>query len=210
MNIDNLYTTATKLTRTVERSILLATWMCILSILTVIIIFVIQYNRPQEVYFAVSASGKQIAINSLEEINVSTRSLLNWAMVAATNAYTMDFVNYKKSLQQMSEFFTKDGYQSFTATLSSSGRLNDIIDNKLIATAVVVDSPIIISEGTSGLNDYFWKIQLPIAITYQGPSTDVYKQWLAINLLIKKVATSEAKQGIGIESITANTMGAIY
>ena len=108
-------------------------------------------------------------MKSLEEINVSPRSLLNWAMVAATNAYTMDFVNYKKSLQQTSKFFTKNGYESFRTTLYTSGRLDDIINNKLIATAVVVDSPIILSEGRSGINDYFWKIHNPTTSNRQGP-----------------------------------------
>ena len=130
-------------------------------------------------------------------------------MVAVTNAYTMDFVNYDKSLKQVSDFFTKNGYEKFMQSLNASGRLQDIIANKLIASAVVVDSPIILREGKVG-NSYLWEIQLPIAITYQGASVQVYKQWLAVNLVIKKVPTSEARKGIGIDNITDNVMPPIY
>ena len=94
-------------------------------------------------------------------------------------------------------------------SLNASGRLQDIIANKLIASAVVVDSPIILREGKVG-NSYLWEIQLPIAITYQGASVQVYKQWLAVNLVIKKVPTSEARKGIGIDNITDNVMPPIY
>jgi len=160
-----------------------------------------QYIRPKESYYAISKSNKTIRIEPIEEINVTPSSLLNWAMVAVTNAYTIDFLNYEKSLQQISEFFTKNGYQKFQQSMDVSGRLKDIIANKLIASAVVVDSPVILREGKMG-DSYLWEIQMPIAIAYQGPSVQVYKQWLAVTLLVKKVSTAEAKKGIGIENIT--------
>lgn len=207
--LNNLYTMATDLTKTVDQSIKIINILCSISILVVLLIFFLQYKRPQESYFATSVVGKNIPMQPLKEINVSPRSLLNWSMVAVTNAYTMDFVNYEKSLEQISDFFTKTGYAKFRQSLIASGRLQDIIDNKLIASAVVVDSPIILREGKIG-NSYLWEIQLPVAITYQGASVQVYKQWLAVNLLIKKVPTTEAKKGIGIEHLTDTNMPQIY
>jgi Type-IV b secretion system, inner-membrane complex component len=113
----------------------------------------------------------------------------------------MDFLNYEKSINQLNEFFTKRGYDQFKKSLKASGRLKDIIDNKLIASAVVVDSPVIIKEGKAG-NSYLWEIQMPIAITYQGASIEVYKQWLGVNILVKKTSNKDTKKGMGIEKIT--------
>lgn len=210
VKLNNLYTMATDLTKTVDQSIKVINILFVLSILVVLLIFFLQYKRSQESYFSLSITGKTSPMIPLTEINVSPRSLLNWAMVAVTNAYTMDFVNYDKSLTQISDFFTKNGYAKFRQSLDASGRLQDIIDNKLLASAVVVDSPIILREGKIGNDSYLWEIQLPIAITYQGASVQVYKQWLAVNLLVKKVPTTEAKKGIGIENITDTTMAPIY
>lgn len=209
MKSNNICILANNLTKTVDQSINCIIFLCCLSILISLVSFFQQYTRPRETYYAVSKSNKTTPLEPIEEINVTPSSLLNWAMVAVTNAYTMDFLNYEKSLQQISEFFTKNGYQKFQESMDASGRLKDIIANKLIASAVVVDSPVILREGKTG-NSYLWEIQMPIAISYQGPSVQVYKQWLAVTLLIKKVPTSEAKKGIGIENITDAATKPLY
>lgn len=207
--LNNLYERAMDLTKTVDLSITIINGLSCISILVLIVAFILQYERPAESYFASSITGKNIPMQALKEINVSPSSLLNWSMVAVTNAYTMDFLNYEKSLEQISDFFTKSGYEKFRQSLNTSGRLQDIINNKLIASAVVVDSPVVLREGKSG-KDYLWEIQLPITITYQGASVQIYKQWLAVTLLVKKVPTSEAKKGIGIENISDTTMPQNY
>lgn len=209
MKSNNICILANNLTKTVDQSINCIIFLCCLSILISLVSFFQQYIRPKESYYAVSKSNKTIRIEPIEEINVTPSSLLNWAMVAVTNAYTIDFLNYEKSLQQISEFFTKNGYQKFQQSMEASGRLRDIIANKLIASAVVVDSPVILREGKMG-DSYLWEIQMPIAIAYQGPSVQVYKQWLAVTLLVKKVSTAEAKKGIGIENITDAATKALY
>jgi hypothetical protein len=208
-NFNDLYGLATKLTKTVDHSIKIINFLFIVSILVTGIIFFQQYMRPQESYYAVSEGGRSFPMQPIEEINVSPRSLLNWAMVAVTNAYTIDFVNHEKSLLQIKDFFTKNGYEKFQQSIAASGRIKDIIANKLIASAVVVDSPIIIREGKFG-SSYLWEIQMPIAVSYQGPSVQTYKQWLAVNLVIKKLPSSESKKGIGIENIADVAMSALY
>ncbi len=209
LKVNDLYVLAIDLTKSVDRSIKTINFLCVISILLMGVIFFQQYSRPAESYYSTSKSGINTPMQPLQEINVSSRSLLNWAMVAVTNAYTLDFVNYEKSLQQISEFFTKTGYEKFQKSIDASGRLKGIISNKLLASAVVVDSPIVLREGKVG-NTYLWEIQLPIAISYQGASVQVYKQWLAVNLVVKKVPTTEAKKGIGIENITDTAMPPLY
>lgn len=201
INVNNILILAKNLTKTVDYSIKVIVFLSCLSIIMTLVTFFQQYTRSKESYYAISTSNRKIPIQPVEEINVSPNTLLNWAMVAVTNAYTIDFLNYEKSLQQISDFFTKNGYEKFQQSMETSGRLKDIIANKLIASAVVIDSPIILREGKIN-NSYLWEIQMPIAISYQGPSVQVYKQWLAVNLLVKKVPTSIAKKGIGIENIT--------
>lgn len=209
INVSNLYILAKDLTKSIDHSVKIIQFLCIISIFFMGILFWQQWTRPNDSYYSISKSGRTTLMTNIEEINVSPRALLNWAMVAVTNAYTIDFLNHEKILQQIGEFFTKNGYDSFQKSIEASGRLKDIIANKLIASAVVVDSPIILREGKFD-NSYLWEIQMPIAISYQGPSVQVYKQWLAVTLLIKKVSSSEAKKGIGIENITDTTISPLY
>ena len=208
-NFNNLYVLATDLTKTVDHSIKIIIFLFSASILIMGIIFFQQYTRSQESYYAVSQSGINFPIQPIQEINVSPRSLLNWAMVAVTNAYTIDFLNYEKSLQQIKDYFTKNVYYKFQKSTEASGRIKDIIANKLISSAVVVDSPIILREGKIG-SSYLWEIQMPIAVSYQGPSVQTYKQWLAVNLVIKKIPTAESKKGIGIENIADVSISPLY
>ncbi len=205
----SLYNLATDLTKATDITIKIVNYLLLISIAMLGIIFFQHYNLPQEAYFAKSVTGNTIHMQPLKSFNVSPYSLINWSMVATTNAYTIDFYNYEKSLEKISTFFTKNGFVKFKKSLELSGLLKDIIAKKLITSAVVVDSPMILREGIKD-NNYFWEIQLPITITYQGPMEKPENQWLIINLLIKKVPNSELKQGIGIENIVSMDIPPMY
>lgn len=200
---------ADELTNSVGSSIKTINVLLIISILILLFIYYNHYNRKQENYFAKSIVGNTLPMSALGKFNVSPRSLLNWAMVATTNAFTMDFENYPKILDRISSFFTKTGFDNFKISLDSSGRLSEIIDKKLITSAVVVDYPVIVAEGMQG-NNYLWKIQLPIAVTFQGAIEDTYQQWLVVTLIIKKVPNKELKQGIGIENMSSEKIAPMY
>lgn len=191
---------AKKLTGSVDLSIQMINILSGIAILLIGIIYFMHVNRPTEKYFAMLSKNNLTEMQSLEQLNVSPKALLNWAMVAVTNAYTIDFLNYKNSLANTKEFFTENGYESFSNSLKASGRLQEIISNKLISSAVIVDSPIILKE-TSFPNNNSWEIQLPITITFQGASVETYKQWLIVTILVKSVPTDIAVNGIGIEAI---------
>lgn len=205
-----IYKTANTLTHNVSNSIKIVNVLLVFPILVLTLIFIKHYRRNPEVYFARSVTGNKINMLPLRKFNVSPRSLLNWAMVATTNAYTLDFETYGDSLKKISEFFTKDGFEQFKQSLEESGRLQEIIEKKLISSAVVVDYPVIVAEGMQGVN-YFWKMQIPIAVTFQGASEDIYKQWLIVSLLIKKVENNkELQKGIGIEKMSSAPIAPMY
>lgn len=205
-NLNLLYK---KLTKTTMFSIKMVICLLIISISMLGVIFYQHYTLPEETYFARSVTGNTIEMLALKSFNVSPNSLINWSMVAATNAYTIDFYNYEKSLEKISTFFTKEGFVKFKKSLELSDRLKEIIDKKLITSAVAADSPIILREGSKDSN-YFWEVQLPITITYQGAMENIKSQWIIVNLLIKKVPNSELKQGIGIDNIVSRDIPPMY
>lgn len=176
----------------------------LVSILTIVIlgavavIFYLEATKPSQTYLVQNHNGNTTQMINLSEPNVSTDTLLRWVSLAITSAYTIDFVDYKQNLDSLKPYFTKSGYKNFL--LAANSRIDDIVKQKLISTAVITGTPVLLGEGTiSGF--YSWRIQLPLLLSYQGASEKSTKQNLAVNVLVMRVPTKEANTGIGIAQI---------
>jgi intracellular multiplication protein IcmL len=181
----------------VEYLLTAANVMSIILILLVGVIF-LEINKPMQTYFVEDLNGNTAKMLNLKEPNVSTDALFRWVSLAITNAYTINFVDYQQTLDALKPYFTKSGYQNFLE--ASDNRLQDIIKQKLISTAVVSGTPVLLEEGTVH-GFYSWRMQLPIMLSYQGASEKSTKQNLAVNVLVMRVPTKEANTGIGIAQI---------
>jgi intracellular multiplication protein IcmL len=182
-------------------------------LLAVLVIFVLTstfayviMNPPAPRYIAINPDGRIIPLKPLDEPNMSSSALLQWANSAAIAAYTYSFVNYRGELQAASEFFTPDGWQQFLAALKSSGNLDALTQEKLIVSAVATQAPVILQEGK--LNGvYSWKIQFGMLITYQSASK-VAQQNVVVTMLIQRVSPLASPRGIGIaQFIVGNASG---
>jgi hypothetical protein len=155
--------------------------------------------RPKQTYY-VDGPDKSMEVFPLTEPNVTSASLVNWITQAITSAYTIDFYHYQDTINGLKQYFTVDGYQNFLNALNSSGSLNKIINEKLIVSAVAINSAVILSEGMMN-NVYTWKIQLPLLLTYQGASPTSTQKTVAVSVLVTRVPTNQAPKGIGIAQI---------
>ena len=96
-------------------------------------VIVYQYKtRPEPRYFATSADGRITPIYPLTRPVVSASALLQWTNQAAVAAYTYNFSNYRKALQEASEYFTPKGWKDFQVALKSSGNLETVLAKKLV------------------------------------------------------------------------------
>jgi intracellular multiplication protein IcmL len=157
-----------------------------------------QLYKPKPEFYAKSYTGKITALKPHYEPNVSPKALLNWASLAATAAYTMDYVGYEKSLANLAPFFTKAGYDNFIAAITKANIINDLTYKKLMMSAVPIGTPTIVNEGMV-FGEYTWLIQLPIAIKYQTASEES-TQFKAVSLTVSRVSPDIAPRGIGIKS----------
>lgn len=165
-----------------------------------IVAIAVHFTRAKQTYFVDTISGASKEVFPLTEPNVTTTSLLNWLTLAVTSAYTLDFYGYEESLNELKQYFTIDGYQNFLNALNASGSLKKIIKDKLIVTAVPIDTAVVLQEGLMN-NVYTWKIQIPLLVTYQGASTTSTKKTIAVSVLVIRVPTNKAPKGIGIAQI---------
>ncbi len=163
-------------------------------------------HPPKPVYFATSINGRIRPLQPLDRPNQSKSALLQWANQAAIAAYTYNFVNYRGELQSASSFFTPEGWNSFQQALSSSNNLKAVIAKKLVVSAVATGAPIILNEGVQPDGRYFWRVQMPMLVTYQSAS-EVTQQALMVTMTIVRVSTLDSERGIGISQFVARPIG---
>ena len=157
-----------------------------------------QIYKPKPHFYAKSYTGTITPLTAHYTPNVSPKALLNWASLAATAAYSMDYVGYKTSLANLAPFFTKAGYDNFMTAIKNANVINDLTSKKLMISAVPIGTPTIVNEGVV-FGEYTWIIQLPIAIKYQTASEES-TQFKAVALTVSRVSPDIASRGIGIKS----------
>ena len=165
-------------------------------------IIIYQYTtRPEPKYFATSADGRITPIYPLTRPVVGANALLQWANQAAVSAYSYNFSDYRKALQEASEYFTPNGWKNFQVALKASQNLNTVIAKKLVVSAVATGAPVIIEQGILR-GRYAWKVQMPLLVNYQSASTSIQDP-LIVTLLITRVSTLYVPKGIAIQQYIA-------
>ena len=162
-------------------------------------------TRSPGEYYEHLPNDEFVKIIGLDRPNVSTQALLSWVTLAATATFTFDFVNVEEQLKSVQNYFTKDGYDNFLASLDATGMLSTIQDKKLILSAVAIGPAIVLTEEERGEN-HSWRIQVPILVRYQSANVDETRQQI-IEVLVNQVPTSDAPKGIGIAQYIARAPG---
>lgn len=200
MNIQEDGTSTRRFTDAVSGGLAASKFLVALTLIISFVALGIHFMRAKQTYFVDPPNGAPIEVFPLNEPNVTPSSLINWVTLAVTSSYTLDFYGYQDTLYELKQYFTLDGYQNFLNALDASGTLKKITRDKLVVTAVATDSAIVLQEGLMN-NIYTWKIQIPLLVNYQGASTTVTQQNIAVSVLVIRVPTNEAPKGIGIAQI---------
>lgn len=174
-----------------------------LSNLVIGSILFFSFIHPMEpVYFFTTVNGHIEKLYPLDEPNTSDSVVRQWANIAVVDTFTYDFVNYEKSLQLVSQYFTDKGWYTFLRSLNDSNNLPTVIRKKLVVSAVAIKPPSILKKGiVNGV--YSWRIQIPMLVTYQSAS-EFMQQNLLVNLLVARISTLENSKGLGIEQFVVS------
>ncbi len=147
-------------------------------------------------YFATTVNGRTIPLKASDLPTQSDPFILEWASIAATSAYTYNFVNYNKALLASSKFFTPEGWAQFLSQLDASNTLNAVMAKKLIVSAVTIGKPTLTKKGfLNGV--YAWGVQMQILVAYQSAS-EIPQQNYVVKMLIVRIPTRITPMGIGI------------
>lgn len=159
-------------------------------------------NKPQPEYFATTSSGRIVKLQPLSQPIVTPSVILEWSTRAAVAAYTYNFVDYRKQLEDASHFFTPNGWRNFEEELKRSRNLQTVIASKLVATAVPTGAPVI-EDRMVLFGRYTWKVSIPLLVKYDSASTS-YNQPLVVKMIIQRVPELNNEKGIAISQFVAS------
>lgn len=161
------------------------------------VVYYLISHPPKPTYFATTSDGRIIPLVPLNEPHVDKTALLQFASEAAMNAYTFDFINYRKNLQDSQQYFTDHGWQGFIKDIQTN--LEAVKQKQLIVQAVPGGAPVIVQQGLIGYT-YAWKVQMPLLVTYTS-SSQTFNNSLIVTMLITRVSTLDTPRGILVDRI---------
>ena len=178
----------------------------IILLLVCVMFYVVHIHQPENRYFATTEDGRLVPMVAMNQANLSKPALMSWVAQAVTEVMTFSFLDYRRRLQEASRHFTKEGWSSFTRALDQSGILESVQVNRQIMTTIPAGAPVLQEEGLDATGRYFWKVELPISVTYQAGSRSRSDK-IVVTLIIVRVPRLESPYGIGIEQWVARYGG---
>jgi len=178
------------------RKSLLIIVLLILSNLFAIVSVYNVLSKPNPVaFFATAPDGRIIPVLPLSEPGMKNSAVVDWATKAAIKTYTYDFVNYRSSLQEVSQLFTGTGWTKFQEAMQKSRMLKTVIKQELVMTATPTAAATI-TESAVRYDRYTWKVEIPMLLKLKGktPLTVPVK----VTLLLQRVSLVNNPDGIAI------------
>jgi intracellular multiplication protein IcmL len=135
---------------------------------------------------------------------VTPATLEDFAKDAAINAYSYDYVNYRRTINDVTgRYFTERGRKAFMRSLDDSGNLERVVKGRLIMKAFTTVAPQLESEGKEG-DRRFWIIHVPMAIEFYvgGSIAPTNSQDFLAEVKVKQDQASALNpKGINVDSI---------
>jgi intracellular multiplication protein IcmL len=181
--------------------------LCLVMIVMLIGMLVYVVKRPPSpLYFVTDKAGRFIQDIPVQQPNMSTPEVAEWAVEAVEAAYSYDFVNYHYQLQAAQKYFTDYGWREYMKGLDQSNNLVALKERRQIVLAKVVSPPKLLGEGpmANQAKNYAWQFEMPVLVTYMTPPYDDVsgksknENALDITVLIMRESVLTSYKGLGV------------
>lgn len=156
-------------------------------------------DKPKPVYFHTDNEWRVLSPVPLDKVYLTVPELVQWVSSVLPKAFTYDFINYTKQLQNVSQYFTPNGWQKFLDQINQYANYNQVVNGKLFLNASPAGAPIILNQGLLE-GRYAWWILMPINVNYISSEKSTTFP-LEMRVLIVRVPTLNNIDGVGIENI---------
>lgn len=151
---------------------------------------------PAPVFFKAGPNAELIQQVPLDQANITPNVLFNWLVQGMISAHSFNFVNYTSRLEAARDFFTSEGYESFTRALGEAKILENVLAKKYVFRGMPTAAPQIIKEGVLA-NRYLWKVKFPMNFQYRNVGESLFDA-ADLSILLVRVPTTESPYGVKI------------
>lgn len=180
-------------------------WLVRMLVVTLILSGVLMWmtlDTKQPAYYAAVTNGDIVPLHSLSEPVLTNDFIVRWAALATSKLFNLSFDNYQTQLAAVKDRFTTTGWQKMQQAFKASGFLDNIINNKLIMSAVLSGSPVVLAQMVVN-GRLTWRVQMPLLVNFTSAS-EQRQESLIVTMNIRRISTLSAAQGIQISDFQAS------
>jgi len=180
--------------------------VALLLLLDVLLLGFVIYQRmtwPKPKYFATTPDGRPIPVVNLAlPYYADSAFILDWAVQAVQAIYTMDYITWRKVLQDAEAYFTPKGYTDFLTALKASTNLNAVKADKYVVSVTITGNPVLSRQGQRSADvPYSWSLQIPVTVNYQNSANKVNTQVGTMQMDIERTSLLRHDEGIAIAQL---------
>lgn len=174
--------------------------MAIVALIVVLVGF-INLHEKRDRYFVTTSDGKVIEMTSLDEAGLTQQELGEWVTKAVSDTMSFGYSDYKQKLQAAAPYFTKNGWDGFTAMLQQAKLVQAVESQQQTVTAKPAGQLALLEQGVGLDGRYFWHVKLPLGLTYQAGSKSSGAV-ITLDLIVVRAPSLEKPQGVSIDRWT--------
>lgn len=161
-------------------------------------------SYPKNKYIATMDNQAICPVDAANNPNITDVQIANFAQSAATQLYTMDYVNYPDQVEAtLSRYFTSQGRVDAVASFEEAGTLTNVATNALTLRAGATHAPRIEEKGIGSDGAPYWVVRFPMVIDiYSGESTPKESKRYIVSVRLRSDAANASNPtGLGVVTI---------
>jgi hypothetical protein len=168
--------------------------------LTLVVNGFLLLQKTPPIYLSVAPDLRVAPVNLSTEPPLARANLVNWASRVISQALSLDYLNWRQTLENLRESFSPEGYAEFVASLERSGHIKRIETEKLLLSCELTGAPVILATRGQG-EDLTWTLEAPLVISFQNSQGIATSQKFLAEVVAHRVPTSRRPQGVEIQRL---------
>lgn len=161
-------------------------------------------SYPKNKYIATMDNQAICPVDAANNPNITDAQIANFAQSAATQLYTMDYINYPDQVEAtLTRYFTSQGRVDAVSSFEQAGTLTNVATNALTLRAGATHAPRVEEKGIGSDGVPFWVVRFPMVIDiYSGAATPKdSKKYIVSVRLRSDSANASNPTGLGVLTI---------
>ncbi|ALR07878.1 DotI/IcmL/TraM family protein (plasmid) [Xylella fastidiosa] len=159
--------------------------------------------NPDRQYFA-SDNGRLFPLIPMSQPYRKPADVIQYAKDTINRSFTLDFLNWRQQLEDIRGNYTRNGFNSFIASLQASGVLATVRDRRM-NISITASTGVLTKEGVEN-GVYVWYVEMPIEVKLSGQTSDLPTQRFLATVRIERVTTLDSIEGIGVGQLVTKPL----